>query len=341
MIVTVTANPAIDRLLTLDEPLVRGVVGRTGAPVDQPGGKGVNVARVVAAAGHDVVAVFPAPAHDSFVTAVEATGLAHVAVPTRSRVRVNLTLAEGDGTTTKLNAPGAELSADELDRLTQAIVEASVGATWVVLSGSLPPGVPDDWYARLTRTLRAAGSRVAVDASGGPLLATLGAVDAAPDLVKPNAHEVVELVGGDADAIEADPALAAETAQRVRREFGPAAVLLTLGASGAVLATADGSWFAASPPVVPVSTVGAGDSSLAGYLLAAVDGHDAPRCLEVAVRHGSAAASLPGSTPPGPSDVAALAAVTAVATSADTATTSSQHPSHPHQKDGHVITHHG
>ncbi|MFC5677310.1 1-phosphofructokinase family hexose kinase [Aeromicrobium endophyticum] len=340
MIVTVTANPAIDRLLTLDEPLVRGVVGRTAAPVDQPGGKGVNVARVVAAAGHDVVAVFPAPAHDSFVAAVEATGLAHVAVPTRSRVRVNLTLAEADGTTTKLNAPGAELSADELGRLTGAIAESAAGAAWVVLSGSLPPGVPDDWYAVLTRTLRAGGAQVAVDASGAPLLATLGAAGAAPDLVKPNAHEVVELVGGDADAIEADPELAAATAQRVRRDFGPAAVLLTLGASGAVLATADGSWFAASPSIVPVSTVGAGDSSLAGYLLAAVDGLDAPRRLEVAVAHGSAAASLAGSTPPAPADVAALAAVDArqlSSPSLDLPATPSRHP----QKDAHVITHHG
>jgi 1-phosphofructokinase len=341
MIVTVTANPAIDRLLTLDEPLVRGVVGRTGAPIDQPGGKGVNVARVVAAAGHDVVAVFPAPAHDSFVAAVEATGLAHVAVPTSRRVRVNLTLAESDGTTTKLNAPGAELSAAELDRLTATIVESAVGAAWVVLSGSLPPGVPDDWYAVLTRTLQAGRARVAVDASGAPLLATLGTTGAAPDLVKPNAHEVVELVGGDADAIEADPELAAETAQRVRRDFGPAAVLLTLGASGAVLATADGSWFAASPPIVPVSTVGAGDSSLAGYLLAAVAGHDGPGRLEVAVRHGSAAAALPGSTPPGPSDVAALADVVARPLAPVATSTGAPNTPHPPQKDAHVITHHG
>ena len=332
MIVTVTANPAIDRLLTLEGPLVRGAVGRTDASLDQPGGKGVNVARVIAAAGHDVVAVFPAAAHDSFVTAVEATGLSHLAVPTAHRVRVNLTLAEADGTTTKLNAPGAELSTDELERLTAAIVTGSKGASWVVLSGSLPPGVPDDWYAGLTRTLRAQGSRVAVDASGAPLLAALGSPDHAPDLVKPNAHEVVDLVGGDADAIEADHELAAATAQRVRREHGPAAVLLTLGASGAVLATADGSWFAASPPIVPVSTVGAGDSSLAGYLLAEVDGHDAPGCLAVAVRHGSAAAALAGSTPPTPSDVARLDAVRPQQL---------LHHSHHSQKDGHVITHHG
>lgn len=349
MIVTVTANPAIDRLLSLDAPLVRGAVGRTAAPVDQPGGKGVNVARVVAAAGHDVVAVFPAPAHDSFVTAVEGTGLPHLAVAIDSRVRVNLTLAEADGTTTKLNAPGARLSADELQRLTDAIAERAFGAAWVVLSGSLPPGVPDDWYAGLTGALRVRGTRVAVDASGGPLLAALASAGAVPDLVKPNAHEVVDLVGGDADAIEADPALAAETAQRVRREFGPAAVLLTLGASGAVLATADGSWFAASPPIVPVSTVGAGDSSLAGYLLAEVDGLDAPGCLAVAVRHGSAAAALAGSTPPGPADVAALAPVTASVVDATTHTThttdstdssTSNHHLTP-TKDRHVITHHG
>ena len=311
MIVTVTANPAIDRLLVLDEPLVRGAVVRTATPADQPGGKGVNVARVVQAGGQDVLAIFPAAAHDSFVAAVQATGLAHETVPVASRVRVNLTLAEADGTTTKLNAPGAELAAADLQALTDAIVRTSAGADWVVLSGSIPPDVPDDWYAGLTRTLHERGARVAVDASGAPLLAMLRDPASAPDLVKPNAHEVVELLGGDADAIEADPVLAAATAQQVRDRCGVSEVLLTLGASGAVLATAEGSWFAASPPIRPVSTVGAGDSSLAGYLLADVAGHDAPERLSWAVRHGSAAAALAGSTPPEPAHVAALDAVEA------------------------------
>jgi 1-phosphofructokinase len=134
----------------------------------------------------------------------------------------------------------------------------------------------------------------------------LGGPGAAPDLVKPNGHELVELIGGDADAIESDPALAAAEAQRLRAQRGPAEVLLTLGATGAVLATARGTWFCASPTITPRSTVGAGDASLAGLLLAREAGLDDEVALATAVAHGSAAASLPGSTPPGPADVAAL-----------------------------------
>ncbi|WP_290583189.1 1-phosphofructokinase family hexose kinase [Aeromicrobium sp.] len=308
LIVTVTANPAIDRLLTLGGPLERGGVARTAAPLDQPGGKGVNVARAVAATGQPVTAVFPAADHDSFVTAVRETGLPHVATPVAPRVRVNLTLAEPDGTTTKLNAPGAELGAAELDDLVRAVLGASVGAAWVALCGSLPSGVPAHWYRDLTARLRGLGARVAVDTSDDPLAAVLSDPATAPDLVKPNAHELVDLLGGDADAVEADPRLAGELAQRLRAERGPAIVLLTLGGAGAVLATAEGTWFATSPPITPLSTVGAGDSALAGYLIADSRGADAPSALVSAVLHGSAAAALPGSTPPRPSDVAALQA---------------------------------
>ena len=307
-IVTVTASPAIDRLLALDTPLDRGAVVRTSAPLDQPGGKGVNVARAIAGAGHAVTAVFPAGDHDAFVTAVRETDLPHVVSPIASRVRVNLTLAEPDGTTTKLNAPGAELDPHELEALARTVVASSTGAGWVALCGSLPPGVPDHWYRDLTGPLRELGARVAVDTSGAPLAAVLADATHAPDLVKPNAQELVELVGGDADEVESDPRLAGELAQRLRSDRGPAIVLLTLGAAGAVLATVDGTWFAPSPRMRPVSTVGAGDSALAGYLIADARGADAPTALVSAVLHGSAAAALPGSTPPRPSDVAALEA---------------------------------
>lgn len=308
MIVTVTASPAIDRLLTLDAPLDRGAVVRTGSPVDQPGGKGVNVARAVAGAGQPVTAVFPAGEHDSFVSAVRGTDLHHVVSPLASRVRVNLTLAEPDGTTTKLNAPGAELDPAELEALVRTVMASSVGASWVALCGSLPPGVPAHWYRDLVGPLGELGTRVAVDTSGEPLAAVLSDAALAPDLVKPNAQELVDLVGGDADEVESDPRLAGELAQRLRADRGPAVVLLTLGSAGAVLATAEGTWFAPSPPIRPVSTVGAGDSALAGYLLADARGADAPAALVSAVLHGSAAAALPGSTPPRPSDVAALEA---------------------------------
>ena len=159
--------------------------------------------------------------------------------------------------------------------------------------------------------LRAVGATVAVDTSGAALAAALADPSTAPDLVKPNGHELVELIGGDGDAIEADPELAAHEAQRLRAERGPAEVLLTLGATGAVLATARGTWFCAPPPVTPRSTVGAGDSSLAGLLLAREAGADDATALAAAVAHGSAAASLDGSTPPTPADVAALEPVQA------------------------------
>lgn len=306
MIVTLTANPAIDRLVELDEPLVRGAVLRTEDAVDQPGGKGINVARVLQAAGVDTCAVVPAAPRDALVPTLEATGLPVRLVPTTGATRINLTLAEPDGTTTKLNAPGATPSSVELADLAAQLLEAARGASWVALCGSLPAGVDPAWYAGLLPGLRRAGVRIAVDTSGPALAALLADPACAPDVVKPNGAELVEIIGGDAAAIEADPQVAAEAAQRLRAERGPAAVLLTLGSTGAVLATADGSWFCPSPPIAARSTVGAGDSALAGYLLARTSGHDDPTSVATAVAHGSAAAALSGSTPPTPTDVAAL-----------------------------------
>jgi 1-phosphofructokinase len=168
-----------------------------------------------------------------------------------------------------------------------------------VLAGSLPPGVPANFYAEITRELRArfgaAAPKVAIDSSGAPLAA---AVAARPDLLKPNAEELAELTGvSDPDSLEADPRLAARAALTLI-EAGVGAVLATLGSQGAVLVTADGCWLARSPKIVARSTVGAGDSSLAGYLLSDIAGASAPDCLRQAAAHGAAAASLPGSTVP-------------------------------------------
>ena len=129
-------------------------------------------------------------------------------------------------------------------------------------------------------------------------------VSGKPDLLKPNAEELAELAAAagfatvsTAEELEADPEAAAAAAAAVVRS-GVGAVLATLGSKGAVLVTADGAWLATHPPVTAVSTVGAGDSSLAGYLLAASQGAAPADCLRQAVAHGAAAASLPGSTVP-------------------------------------------
>ena len=309
MIVTLTANPGLDRLVPLSGPLERGGVVRSAAAVDEPGGKGVNVARVVAAGGRTAVAVLPGHPDDPLLLALRELRLVHRAVPIAAFARVNLTLAEPDGTTTKVNAPGAPLDPAVRAGLAEALQREAAGARWAVLSGSLPPGVSAGWYAELVAALRSTGARVAVDTSGAALLATAGpGADAAglPDLLKPNAEELAELTGVDAGsasaagaALEADPAAAAEAARSLV-ERGVAEVLVTLGGRGALLVTADGAWHAQHAPVTPVSTVGAGDSTLAGYLLADLDGADEAERLAVAVAHGTAAVQLPGSSLPTP-----------------------------------------
>ena len=329
MIVTLTPNPSLDRTVTLPGPLVRGGVNRLSGVVVEPGGKGVNVARVLVSAGQPAAAVLPAAAHDPLLLALEAAAaapsagsaaLSTRAVTVAAPARINTAVTEPDGTTTKLNEPGAALSPQEVDAVETALLEAVTAAGegarhWAVLSGSLPPGVPADWYARLVRLLResAPGLRIAVDTSDEPLAAlAAGLPESAPDLVKPNGEELGQLVGLPADramaleegAAHGDLAPVADAA-RILVDLGLGAVMATLGPAGAVLVTGGGAWHATAPKVPVASTVGAGDSSVAGYVLADVRGGDEPERLRTAMVYGSAAASLPGTTLPTPGDLPA------------------------------------
>ena len=308
MIVTVTPNPSIDRTVTLNTPLTRGAVHRVGSVTDEPGGKGVNVARALALAGLDTLAVLPAGDGDPILTALRAISLPFRNVPIAGQVRTNLAVTENDGTTTKLNEPGAPIDASALQELTHTVLQAAQRASWVVLSGSLPPGIPAGWYADVVAELSGYPCRVAVDTSDAPLAALAdGFGAAAPDVIKPNAEELAGLTGQSADELETAAArgdtgpVVAAARQLVDR--GAAAILVTLGAAGAVLVDGDGSWLATPPPIVPRSTVGAGDSSLAGYVRAALEGAPPAQRLQMAVAYGSAAAALPGSALPTPAQL--------------------------------------
>jgi 1-phosphofructokinase len=308
MIVTVTPNPSIDRTVALGVPLTRGTVHRVTSVTSEPGGKGVNVARALTLAGLDAVAVLPAGDADPIVAALRSAGVPFQCVPVACAVRTNLAITESDGTTTKLNEPGAALDATALDALTRSVLANAESAAWVVLSGSLPPGVPARWYADVVAQLTSAPCYLAVDTSDGPLDALAAAFpQAAPDLIKPNADELAGLVGTSARELEdaaahGDPTPVVSAANRLI-ERGAKTVLVTLGAAGAVLVDPTGSWMATPPPIVPRSTVGAGDASLAGYVRAATGGAEPPRRLQMAVAYGSAAAALPGSALPSPSQI--------------------------------------
>jgi 1-phosphofructokinase len=305
MIVTLTAHPSLDRAITLEGPLRPGEVQAATSAREDAGGKGINVSRVVAAAGVDTVAVLPLAPGDPFAVALAGTAIATREVPVQGLARANVTITDPAGVTTKLNLPGASLTGTDAAAVVDAVVEASRGARWLVLAGSLPPGAADDFYVVVIEAVRRAhgaqAPRVAVDTSGAALAAVVDR--GRPDLIKPNDEELAELAGTalpDGDLAAAVTSVAAALVpERV------AAALITLGADGAVLATGDGAWSAVPPAIRVVSTVGAGDSSLAGYLLADEAGADAPDRLRSAVRYGAAAASLPGTQAPTPSDLPA------------------------------------
>ncbi len=296
-IVTLTPNPSIDRTLTLGGPLQRGAVHRLESVTSQAGGKGVNISRACLSAGVETIAVLPAARDDPFVHELTSDGIPSRLVTTHSSVRVNLTVTEPDGTTTKFNSPGPQATRPGLHALADTLLDLAERADWIVLAGSLPPGAPVDWYADLVAMLHGR-TKVAVDTSDAPLQALVDRLDtAAPHVMKPNGEELASLTGRDAAALESEPRAAAAAA-RLLVDRGVEAVLATLGGHGAVLVTDEGAWHAVAPPTQVVSTVGAGDSSLFGYLLGDLQRADPGRRLALAVAYGSAAAGLPGTTIP-------------------------------------------
>lgn len=325
MIVTVTPNPSLDRTVELDAPLSPGAVQRATRATSEPGGKGVNISRALAAAGRETLAVLPGDEADPMIAALAAVDVPHASLPTGAPVRTNVTVTDPQGVTTKINEPGAALDDAQVAALLDLAVARCRGAQWAASAGSLPPGAPTDLHARLIAALREqlgdAAPQVAVDSSGPALAA---AVAVGPEVIKPNAEELLELAalltedrdgdGAPADCpearlaeaqLEADPAAAVALVRRLQ-SHGVREALVTLGSRGALLVPADPQaavLHADGPPLTARSTVGAGDASLAGLLLGRAEGLSAEDALRRAAAHGRAAAALPGSVMPTPDDL--------------------------------------
>ena len=290
MIVTLTANPSVDRTVEV-AALVRGAVLRADSARVDPGGKGVNISRALAANGLATRAVLPTGGAEGAQLAalMTAEGIEVVLVPIAGAVRANISVVEPDGTVTKINEPGPTLSPAELEALAVATLDTARGAEWVAVSGRLPPGAGDDFYAQLLARLRSAGNQVALDSSGAALQLALAA---GPAVVKPNADELAEATGRSVTTLGD----ALDAAERLR-DKGAGAVLASLGADGALLVEATGSYYGEAPVATPRSAVGAGDALLAGFL---AGGGRGPGALIEALAWGAAATSLPGSRMPTP-----------------------------------------
>lgn len=297
MIVTLTLNPSLDRTVDVDA-LVRGTLVRTSEPVLEAGGKGVVVARALCANGVATLGIVAVagPEGAELSRLLEHDGIVCRFVPVSGRTRSNLTICEPDGTVTKINEPGSALTDADITALATAVRTSVRDGDWLVLSGSTPPGFDPARLATLLGEATAAGASIAVDSSGDALEA---AIASRPRIVKPNRAELAELVGRELGSV-AEVVAAAEEIRGRGVEF----VLVSLGSEGAVLVGPNGMLMGESPVDQIRSTVGAGDSFLAGFLSRFIqDEGDVEAALLEALTWGSAATRLPGSAVPTPSDL--------------------------------------
>jgi len=293
-IVTVTPNPALD--LTLEvERLGVGAVNIAGASRFESGGKGANVARMLAhlgtAGSAAAVVALPADGADSWIASFP-RDVELVVVRVAGSLRANVAITAADGETTKVNMRGGPLSPADADALLAAVAAAARGAAWVVVGGSLPIGMEPAWIGRVAIAARAAGAKIAIDCAGEALEA---AVAARVDLIKPNEEEASRLVG-----FPVNDRPSAERAASLLIERGVGSVLLSLGASGAIyrVAESDTALYTPTPRAKVRSTVGAGDVLLAAFLFTLSSGGSPADALSSAVGWAAAKVEQPGTTIP-------------------------------------------
>lgn len=289
-IITLTMNPAIDKSTSVAQVIAERKLS-CHSPRFEPGGGGVNVSRAVRKLGGDATALFPCggPTGEYLLELLQHEGLDCRPVPVEGRTRENLVvLEESSGRQFRFGMPGSPLSENEWRNCLDALVGTDRNPDYIVASGSLPPGVPEDFYAQVARIGKDLGARVIVDTSGNSLR---HALQEGVYLIKPNIRELGEFVGKE---------LVDETSQReitmeLVRSGQCAVVVLSLGAGGVLLATTDGS-LRLQTPLVPIkSKVGAGDSMVAGIVLSLARGKAVQDAVRFGVAAGAAAVMTPGS----------------------------------------------
>jgi 6-phosphofructokinase 2 len=289
-ILTVTMNPALDVSTSVPYVLPDQKL-RCGEPRYEPGGGGINVARAAHRLGTDVLAWFPAAGAtgERLQELLRREGVPQQVAVTRGWTRENLNVTEEtSGRQFRFCMPGAALEESEWRPFLGEDAMPDPAPAFVVASGSLPPGVPDDFYAQLATRLRARGRRLVLDTSGAPLAR---AVEAGVYLLKPSLREFRALTGGTA---EDESALVALAVDAVTRRRWCEVLVLSLGAAGALWMSADGGARLAAPAVPVRSTVGAGDSMVAAIVHALASGRAIGDAVRFGVAAGAAAVLNPG-----------------------------------------------
>jgi 1-phosphofructokinase family hexose kinase len=285
-------NPAIDRTIAVDR-LAFDDRAYILSSKDSPGGRGINAARVIHSFGGKTLAIIPAGGERGvrFEHFMEQSGFPVITVPVRNDIRLNLTITDRHGLTVKLNEVGPRLDRGEISSVEGTVDSQLAGACWLMLCGSLPPGVPSDFYAQLIARARKRNVRTLLDTDGEALAQ---GIEANPTIVTPNQQEAERLL----NTVLLTRSQSIAAARRIQ-SMGAESVVLSLASRGAigVSGTAvDGAtmWEVIPPRVDAISPIGAGDALAAGVLWSLEKGDDFPNAVCWGVAAGTASAKLPG-----------------------------------------------
>ncbi len=292
MIYTVTLNPALDKTMEIPSFTTDAVNRVTGMRTD-PGGKGINVSKVIQKLGGKSIAagILAGNTGHLICNAVEDMGIATMFLFADGETRTNTKIVDPVlHTNTDINEPGAPVEAELADRLLLQLTDRATDGDIVVLSGSLPEGLRPDTYAVWTKALNASGAKVFLDADGVRLAAGL---TASPCLVKPNERELAELAGRGLSGTEQLEAAARE----VLEQYGVKEVVVSMGSEGALYVTEEETIYAEGLSVPVGSTVGAGDSVVAALAVAEENGNSPEEAVRLSTAAGAANVMCSGSQP--------------------------------------------
>ena len=287
MILTLTINPAIDKNIMADRLVFedRAYILSKG---ESAGGRGIISSRVLHSFGAKTMAITTCGGKigERFEKLLAKAGFGVEFVRISQEIRTNFTFTDKQGLTIKLNEVGPSLSADEANAVEKAVGKHLRGAEWLMLCGSLPPGVPDDFYCKLIKMAREHKVKTLLDTDGPALL---HGVEAKPSVVTPNQQEAERLL----NRALITRAHFRESVSRIK-EMGAESVLVSLGSRGVVATDGNQMLEAVPPRIDALSPIGAGDALAAAYVWAAAKKKDFADCVRWGVAAGTASAALPG-----------------------------------------------
>ncbi len=284
MVLTITMNPALDKSTTVEKMLPEKKL-RCGQPVIEAGGGGINASKAIKELGGESLALFPAggPNGERLQNLLTAAGITSIVIPLKGETRENMTVTEsGHNQQFRFVMPGPTLEEEDTEKCLAAIKAIHPVPGIIVASGSLPPGVPDDFFARLAHLCKGTGSKLIVDTSGAPLQQ---AAREGIYLLKPNMSELCSLAGQ--EYLELDSVT--DEARKIIEKGYCEVLVISMGPAGALLITKDLSERISAPTVKKQTTVGAGDSMVGGMAFMLDNGRPLQSMARFGVACGTAA----------------------------------------------------